>query len=113
MKEEIADRIRMARLSKSLSQQNVADELGLTVAAYSNIERGVTDITVSRLRQIAAILEKDMAELLGIDQGNMVSDHALVYDNTLSQQLVMLSQQMGVVQARLDKVEEDVRGLQK
>lgn len=113
MKEEIADRIRMARLSKSLSQQNVADELGLTVAAYSNIERGVTDITVSRLRQIAAILEKDMAELLGIDQGSMVNDHSLVYDNTLSQQLVMLSQQMGVVQARLDKVEEDVRGMQK
>jgi transcriptional regulator with XRE-family HTH domain len=57
VKEKLAERIRLSRLSKGLSQQNVADELGITVAAYSNIERGITDISVSRVFQIAAILE--------------------------------------------------------
>jgi len=57
MKEKVAEKIRIFRLAKNYSQQNMADELGITVAAYSNIERGVTDITVTRLYQIAEILE--------------------------------------------------------
>jgi transcriptional regulator with XRE-family HTH domain len=51
MKEKVAERIRLARLSKNLSQQNMADELNITVAAYSNIERGITDISITRLYQ--------------------------------------------------------------
>ncbi len=57
MKKAIADKIRMARLSKSLSQENMANELGLSTGAYSNIERGVTDISVSRLLEIAEIFK--------------------------------------------------------
>ena len=57
MKEKLAERIRMTRLMKGLSQQNMADELGITVASYSNIERGVTDITVTRLFAISKILD--------------------------------------------------------
>ena len=53
MKKNIGNSIRLARVTKGLSQQNMADELGLTVASYSNIERGVTDITVSRLIEIS------------------------------------------------------------
>ena len=56
MKHKIGERIRKARMLSGLSQQNIADELGLTVASYSNIERGVTDITVSRLYQLATLL---------------------------------------------------------
>ena len=52
MKEEVAERIRLTRLAKNFSQQNVADEIGLTVAAYSNIERGITDISITRLFQL-------------------------------------------------------------
>ena len=56
MKEKLAERIRLARLMKGLSQQNLADELGITVASYSNIERGVTEISVVRLYAISKIL---------------------------------------------------------
>jgi transcriptional regulator with XRE-family HTH domain len=64
MKEKLADRIRKARLMRNLSQQNMADELEITVAAYSNIERGVTELTVTRLFQIATIFEINPIELL-------------------------------------------------
>ena len=57
MKKKVGERIRVARVTKGLSQQNMADELGLTVASYSNIERGVTDITITRLFEIARILQ--------------------------------------------------------
>jgi transcriptional regulator with XRE-family HTH domain len=49
MKVKLGERIRKVRLLKGLSQQNMADELGITVASFSNIERGTTNINVDRL----------------------------------------------------------------
>jgi transcriptional regulator with XRE-family HTH domain len=110
MKMEIAERIRMARLAKGLSQQNVAVELDLTTAAYSNIERGITDITVTRLLEISRILDKNMSELLGLDAGSGVNDSSsLIYKQTLGQQIVTLTQQLGALQSQVDKLENDFR----
>jgi transcriptional regulator with XRE-family HTH domain len=64
MKHKIGERIRKARMLSGLSQQNIADELELTVASYSNIERGVTDITVTRLFQLAKLLNVSVYFLL-------------------------------------------------
>jgi transcriptional regulator with XRE-family HTH domain len=57
MKLSIGDRIRQLRVVRNLSQENIANELDISVAAYSNIERGVTEITVARLEQIAELFE--------------------------------------------------------
>ncbi len=54
----VAEKIRLERLKQNLSQQNMADELGITAAAYSNLERGVSDITISRLFEVSRILKK-------------------------------------------------------
>lgn len=58
MKDIVAKKIRLERLKQNLSQQNMADELGITAAAYSNLERGVSDITISRLFEVSRILSK-------------------------------------------------------
>ena len=54
----VAEKIRLERLKQNLSQQNMADELGITAAAYSNLERGVSDITITRLFQVSRILKQ-------------------------------------------------------
>ncbi len=64
MKNEIAERIRILRLSKNLSQQNMADELDITVGAYSNIERGKAEVTITRLYKIADVLNVPVTDLL-------------------------------------------------
>lgn len=56
----IAYRIRKLRESKDYSQENMAGELGLSTSAYSKIERGVTDPSISRLSEIAKILEVEV-----------------------------------------------------
>jgi transcriptional regulator with XRE-family HTH domain len=58
MKNMVAEKIRLERLKQNLSQQNMADELGITAAAYSNLERGVSDITITRLFEVSRILKK-------------------------------------------------------
>lgn len=50
----------------------MADELNITVAAYSNIERGKAEVTVSRLYRIADILGVQITDLLS--SRNMVME---------------------------------------
>ena len=52
-----AEKIRLQRLQRGLSQENMADLLNLSTTAYGDIERGKTDLTLSRLTQIAQVLD--------------------------------------------------------
>jgi transcriptional regulator with XRE-family HTH domain len=60
--QKIADRIRTIRTLKRLTQENVADELGISHGAYAKIERGETDPNTSRLLEIAKVLKVDVTE---------------------------------------------------
>jgi transcriptional regulator with XRE-family HTH domain len=56
--------LRMARITKGLSQENIAFELGITPGAYSKIERGITDVSLSRLVDIAKVMGIPLADLV-------------------------------------------------
>lgn len=60
----VHEKIRTARRSKNISQENIALELGITQSHYSKIENGKVEIKMSTLLQIASILEVDVKELL-------------------------------------------------
>jgi transcriptional regulator with XRE-family HTH domain len=60
----LGERIRMLRLAKKLTQENLAEMLGLTATSYSKIEQGKSDISITRLQNIAEKLETDASELL-------------------------------------------------
>jgi transcriptional regulator with XRE-family HTH domain len=62
----IARRIKLYRLGKGFSQQEMADRLNISQSAYAKIENGFTRIDVDRLRVICTILELDPDELLRI-----------------------------------------------
>ena len=62
--EIISKNIRIARLVKTYKQEYMAEEMGITQPAYSKIERGETDITVSQLRKIATILGLTLIDLI-------------------------------------------------
>ena len=56
----IANRLRKLRQSKDYSQQNMADELGISKSAYSKIETGSTDPSIKRMQAIAKILDVEV-----------------------------------------------------
>ena len=64
----ITDKIRAIRQAKGLSQENVAWGIGLSNNGYSNIERGVTDLTVGRLMQIAEFLGVTPNEIINFGE---------------------------------------------
>jgi transcriptional regulator with XRE-family HTH domain len=61
------EKIRQLRLQRGFSQEAMADSLGLSTTAYGDLERGKTDLTLSRLGQIADALGTSVLTILGAD----------------------------------------------
>lgn len=60
----VVKNIREIRLQKSISQSAIADELGVDVAAISNIEKGKRELRVSELEKIAKVLRMSVIDIL-------------------------------------------------
>lgn len=61
-------KIRGIRMLKELSQENMAEMLEMSLRAYGEIERGKTDISDSRLQQIAEKLGVSPADILSFGE---------------------------------------------
>ncbi len=65
---EIYQKIKATRLLKGWTQEDAARELGIAVSSYAKIERGESDVHVSRLVQIAHVFEIKLSELLELNE---------------------------------------------
>lgn len=64
-------KLKQIRELKNLSQEYIANQLGLSVRAYSKIETGETQLTINRLNEISRIMGVDPIEVLGFDDKNI------------------------------------------
>ncbi len=53
----IGQKLRQIRMRSQLTQQNVADDVGISATAYSKMENGKTDFSVTRLTQFANLFK--------------------------------------------------------
>ena len=60
---DFANRIRHIRQIKGYSQDYVSMKIGISLSAYSKIERGTTDPSLSRMLQIAEVLDIDLGQI--------------------------------------------------
>lgn len=58
---EIGKRIRQKRKEKKLTQEALAEKLDITVGYVSQMERGVTKISLERLAEIGAVLDTELS----------------------------------------------------
>lgn len=58
----------MLRYQSEWTQEEVAVRLGLSIPAYSKIETGASDISLSRLEQLAAVFDLSVIQLLMLDE---------------------------------------------
>lgn len=64
-------KIKEIREGKNITQLYMADKMNMSLVSYSKIERGVTELSVKRLYEIAGILGVDITKLLGIETQNI------------------------------------------
>ncbi len=64
----VGSKIKKLRELKNLTQEHVAERLGLTQSGYSKIENGEVDLPYSRLQNIADILEMKVEDITSFDE---------------------------------------------
>jgi len=72
---ELSKKIRFLRHQKGWSQEDVAKRLHISIPAFSKIETGITDVNVSRLRELAKIFEMSLINLLASDDLEQQAKH--------------------------------------
>lgn len=68
---KVHENIRFMRIYKDWTQEAFANKLGISTLSYAKIERGETDINLSRLQQISEVMEIDLALLFGLNEKNV------------------------------------------
>lgn len=69
---KINEKIRQLREQHHLSQENMAEKLGMSVTGYTKIERGLVRSNLPRLEQISEVFDMDICELLSFGESEKV-----------------------------------------
>jgi transcriptional regulator with XRE-family HTH domain len=104
----VYEKIHFLRQQKGWSQEDMAAKLGMSVNGYAKIERGETDIPLSRLGFIAKVLEMDLLELFSFGEKNffyLANDHnsSIQFQFINYQQASTISVGHAELQNRLEK----------
>jgi transcriptional regulator with XRE-family HTH domain len=112
-------KIRKLRELKNYRQEYMAELLQLTQASYSKIEAGETELTYTRLEQIAAILGIKVEDITNFDEKVILHNHAqnavvngyvnnynhTAYEHQLLQeQIAVLKEEIIYLQGVIDKL---------
>lgn len=65
---EVGRRLRTFRLQRGLSQEKLADQLGVTFQQVQKYEKGTNRIAAGRLQRIAEILDMPITEFFAVPQ---------------------------------------------
>ncbi|MFI3190076.1 hypothetical protein BCS42_13865 [Crenothrix sp. D3] len=68
---KVHEQIKLFRKLKGWSQEDMANKLEISLNGYGSIERGDTDISVTRLEQITEVFGISLVELFGCDEKNV------------------------------------------
>ena len=70
----LRENIRKVRELRNFTQEYMADQMGLSISGYGKIERSDSDISLSRITQIAAILNVSRAKLLEFNSEEILKE---------------------------------------
>ncbi len=65
---KVGEKIRKMRDLKGLSQENMAQAMGISTSAYGKIERDETEITLAKLEEIAKVFQVNVIDILKFDE---------------------------------------------
>lgn len=72
----IGERLKKARIDKNMTQEKLAEQIDVSVAFLSRVERGTSHINLKRLTQIC--------EIFGVSEGSILNGVSSNSDNYLA-----------------------------
>ena len=77
MNERLGNRIKTLRIAKKFTQEQVAEQIGISRQKYARIENGVNNITLDILSKIASVLDVAVGDITKVlDETPQVSYRA-------------------------------------
>ena len=64
----VHEKIKFIRQLKGWSQEDMAEKLAMSINGYGSIERGETNVNLSRLEQIAQLFGMELSELVALNE---------------------------------------------
>ncbi len=115
MPKQVFEKIKFFRQLKNWTQEGMAEKLEMSPSGYGGIERGDTDVSLSRLERIAEVLEIDLADLFysevkQIINFNGTNNHQTGY-NQLSPKQMQLKYEFEKQQLIIEKLQQENRYL--
>ncbi len=81
---ELHEKIRSIRKLKGWSQEEIAAKLEMSSNGYGSIERGGTDVNLSRLISIAELFDMTLLELMSFDSNGASNSATNITNGTIS-----------------------------
>jgi transcriptional regulator with XRE-family HTH domain len=75
----IGKKIRIARLLRGYSQENIANELGIKQQTYHLLENGVINFTKRRIENVCKVLKLDMLFIEALDDIDLLNNIVCEY----------------------------------
>ena len=68
----VNEKVRLFRELNQWSQEEMAERMNMSVAGYAKIERGETNISLHKLKQIASVLQIDLLDLVSTHDSGVI-----------------------------------------
>lgn len=104
MDNKVGDKIRQLRNIKGLSQDNVAEEIGMSNGNFGKIERGEIDVSATHLIEIAKVLKVSVSEFF--EDRQMVAEPRGTYEYASKDDLLTLTQTVLLLSQKIEKLSE-------
>ncbi len=69
----VHEKIKLVRQSKGLTQEEVAEKLNMSVSGYGDIERGDSDLKLSKLEKIADLFGLSINDLFNLNDKGVLN----------------------------------------
>ncbi|MCC5945226.1 MAG: helix-turn-helix transcriptional regulator [Bernardetiaceae bacterium] len=116
----IGDKIRHFRMIKNLSQENMAELVGMSITGYAKIERNETNVSLQRISEIAKALGISLIELLSYGEKNFfyLSNHQenasnFVFNGNISEEIIALRHKHEISQKEIESLKMQIEFLNK
>ena len=96
--------IKAIRTAKNLKQEDVAQKMGMAQSNYARLEKGLTQVTVERLEQLAEIFEMSVSAILSFETGQESDKEDISYYIDLCRKY---EKQVDTLKKRISELEEE------
>ncbi len=124
LSKKIGEKFKALRTERGLTQEIIAEKLDLSVSAYAKLERAETEITVTKMEQIALLYGLKVLDLVTSESQptynfNNTHDNQAVYQGNFQQdvvtkeELAQLKKQVALLDIAIQRICTKLDGVEK